>query len=112
MIEERLATLILEALRSAAPELGVEDVSGEIELTRPPRKELGDFSTNVAFRVASLAPGRKPRDVAELIVKHLPEADFVSSAEVAGAGFVNLRVKHDWLYEVLRLVAAQGDAYG
>src|SRR5438309_2600821 len=111
MIEQRLSRLILDAVRSAGPDLGLEHVPEEVEILRPERKEFGDFSTNVAFRLASAAK-RPPREVAEAIVRRLPAAEFVQRAEVAGAGFVNFHVTNDWLYDVLRDVATRGDDYG
>jgi arginyl-tRNA synthetase len=108
MIEAKLSDLILEGVRAAFPKL---HRAPEIELSRPPQKEFGDFSTNVAFTLGPLVR-RSPLEVAAAIVDALPAADFVTSAEVAGAGFVNFRVRHEWLYDVLRLVIAEGDRYG
>jgi arginyl-tRNA synthetase len=115
MIVSRLTRLILEGVANAAGELGLEKVpeESEIELERPPRKELGDFSTNIAFVLSSLGvKSLAPRQIAAIVVKNLPDADFVSEAEVAGAGFINFRVRHEWLYDVLRRVAQEGDSYG
>jgi arginyl-tRNA synthetase len=115
MIVSRLTRLILEGVANAAGELGLEKVpeESEIELERPPRKELGDFSTNIALVLSSLGvKSLAPRQIAAIVVKNLPDADFVSEAEVAGAGFINFRVRHEWLYDVLRRVAQEGDSYG
>jgi len=101
MIETQLSRLILLAVQAASAELGLEKVPDEVEVSRPERKEFGDFSTNVAFQLAAEA-GRSPRDVATTLLSHLPESTFVSGADVAGAGFINFRVTNDWLYEVLR----------
>ena len=111
MIEERLIALVTEALAAVGRELGLAGDLPEVELTRPRQKEHGDFATNVALVVAPVA-GRAPRDVAELIVERLPKASFVRSAEVAGPGFVNLRLTTDWLADALREVASRGEAYG
>jgi arginyl-tRNA synthetase len=111
MIDRKLSRLILEGLQAASGELRVNELPEAVELERPPQRELGDFSTNVAFRLAKDAR-RSPREVAEVIVRHLPPADFVSSAEVAGAGFINFRVRHEWLYDVLREAVSKGEGYG
>jgi arginyl-tRNA synthetase len=111
MIEQKLIALIREALESAAGELGVTSVPENIELSRPRKKEFGDFSTNVALMLAARQQ-RNPRDVAQIIVKHLPRSDVLTSAEVAGAGFINIHVAHALLHEVLRQVASEGGAYG
>ena len=111
MVEEQLRSLIAEALAAAAPELGLSGDLPEVELTRPRQKEHGDFATNVALVVASEA-GRPPREVAELIVRHLPPSPLIRSAEVAGPGFINLRLTTDSLTSVLRAIAERGDAFG
>src|SRR6266545_3141622 len=105
MIEERLVSLLAHAAVAAAPELGGADPPARIELTRPD-KRFGDFSTNLALVWASQLK-RSPREVAEAIVRHLPQAEFVERAEVAGEGFVNLFVTDSWLYDVLRQAVTQ-----
>jgi arginyl-tRNA synthetase len=110
VIERKLKALIREALAGAAVELGA-DPPEAIELTRPPQKRFGDFSTNVAIQWASRLK-RNPGEVAAAVVHHMPEADFVSSVEVAGIGFINFHVVHVWLYDVLREVVSRGDSFG
>jgi len=115
MIVSRLTRLIREGVSNASGELGLDKVpdESEIELERPPRKEMGDFSTNVALMLGSrVANSLPPRVVAETIIKNLPRSDLVSEVEVAGPGFINFRVRHEWLYEVLLRVAREGDRYG
>ena len=111
MIQERLASLVREALETAAGALDLSPPLPEVELEKPKRREFGDFSTNVALAAASRI-GANPRDVAGAIVAALPPADFLEKAEIAGPGFINLHVTDDWLHEVLREVVALGDAYG
>jgi arginyl-tRNA synthetase len=111
MIEQRLIALVAEALAAAAPELRLSGDLPEIELSKPRQKEHGDFATNVALVVAPRVK-RPPRDVAEAIVRHLPPADFLASAEVAGPGFINFRLTTRWLTDVLRDVEREGEAYG
>jgi arginyl-tRNA synthetase len=111
MIEQRAAALLRAALEAAAPELGLEEPLPRIELERPRQKGFGDLSTSVALGLAKRA-GRAPREVAGAIVAHLPGSDLILGAEVAGPGFINLRVNDAWLQEVLRDVVARGDAYG
>ncbi|MGH2682149.1 MAG: arginine--tRNA ligase [Actinomycetota bacterium] len=111
MIEEQLVRLIREAVAAAAAELGLAEVPDRIEVVRPRQKEHGDYTTNVAL---ALAPkiDRNPRDVADIIVKHLPAADFVAKAELAGPGFINFSLAHGWLYDVLGEVERLGPAFG
>jgi arginyl-tRNA synthetase len=112
MIEERLSAMIRSALGPAAEDLGVElppDVG--FEVSTPKQKGFGDFSANVALVLAPRVD-RGPREVASAIVAHLPSEAFVTDVQVAGPGFINFWVTTSWLYDVLREVVAQGEAFG
>ena len=111
MIERELADLILRAVRSAREDLGLERVPDAVEVTRPRQKDHGDYATNVALAVGS-ATGRSPREVAEVLVGHIPASDMVAKVEVAGPGFINIFVAHGWLYRVLEDVLGRGPAFG
>jgi arginyl-tRNA synthetase len=111
MIEKELSRLILLAVRSAAPELGIEEMPAAVEVIRPRQKEHGDYATNVALALGA-STRRNPREVAEVVTRHLPENDVVAKVEVAGPGFINLFLAHGWLYRVLSEVERLGEAYG
>jgi arginyl-tRNA synthetase len=110
MIEERLESVLREAASAASASLGDAALPERIELTRPPNKEFGDFSTNLALVWASKL-GAKPRDVAQAIVDRLPADPLIERAEVAGPGFVNLFVRPTWLHDVIRAAAEAGDDF-
>jgi len=77
----------------------------------PPKQEShGDFSVNVAMML-SKPEGKKPRDIAELIVKGL-KSDAVAKVEIAGPGFLNFTLKDAVVQQVARDVLKAGDAYG
>jgi arginyl-tRNA synthetase len=111
-IEERLVDWLREGLAAAAPGLGLDPTDLPTpELLAPRQKEHGDFATNVALMLAKPA-GRPPRDVAQAIADALPAAPFVRKVEVAGPGFLNVFTTEDWLYDTLRQIATQGEAFG
>jgi len=111
MIEQRLTQLVAAALTAAADELGMSGEPPAIELSKPRQKEHGDFATNLALVLAKRVD-RSPREVAEILVRHVPEAPFLVSTEVAGPGFVNFRLTPTWLTDVLREVAERGERFG
>ncbi len=78
----------------------------------PPRDPShGDLATNAAMVLAKPA-GMNPRALAEALVAELVKVPGVSSADIAGPGFINLRVDAAaWLAE-LRAIAALGGDYG
>jgi arginyl-tRNA synthetase len=82
-----------------------------VELERPADPAHGDYATNAALR---LAPERRrpPRELAEEIATVARGLGAVAGAEVAGPGFVNLRLADAWFGDALAEVAAAGRDYG
>jgi len=101
------ALTALETEGSLPPGLPRSNVTVE-----PPRDPLhGDLSTNAAMVLAKPA-GMNPRALAELIVGKLQELPEVTGAEIAGPGFINLRVADSaWRAEVAA-IATLGADYG
>ncbi len=78
----------------------------------PPRDAAhGDLATNAAMVLAKPA-AVNPRALAELIKPKLEALPPVTSVEIAGPGFINLRLKPDAWRDELRTILKQGDAYG
>ncbi|MBE0452393.1 MAG: arginine--tRNA ligase [Roseovarius sp.] len=78
----------------------------------PPRDAAhGDMATNAAMVLAKPA-GRKPRDIAETLAVRLVEDPRITSAEVAGPGFLNLRLVPSLWHEALRAALRQGTRFG
>ncbi len=78
----------------------------------PPRDAAhGDIATNAALVLAKRA-GMKPRDLAEAIAAALGALADVDSVEVAGPGFINLRLSDPYWHRVLAGILAAGDRYG
>src|SRR5262245_35834517 len=67
----------------------------------------GDYQANCAMPLAK-ALGRKPREVADEIVKRWAGAELAEPLEVAGPGFINLRLREDWLALQLQQVVRDG----
>jgi arginyl-tRNA synthetase len=86
-------------------------VPDEVVVERPKSKDHGDYATNVALQLAKPA-GMPPRQVAELVAARLREADGVESVEIAGPGFLNIRLVGAALGELARQVVAAGSSYG
>lgn len=119
-LSDRVRTAISNALAGAARAgaLGEGGVAAVASATgwaveRPKRPEHGDLATNVAMVLAKRV-GKPPRAVAEVLVKALEGSAVIRTAEIAGPGFVNLRVHpaavHAELADLLRAGAAFGRA--
>lgn len=78
---------------------------------RPKRAEHGDFATNVAM-VLTKKVGMPPKAIAEKLVASFGDDPVVKTAEIAGPGFVNLRVHPRAVHEELAVILGEGSAYG
>ena len=111
---EELANAIHAILLAAAGDgdldIPVEEVPVP-RVERPRNREHGDWSTNVAMQLAKRA-GTGPRDLAELLASRLETLDGVASAEVAGPGFLNIRLDAASAGGLARAIVEAGEAYG
>jgi arginyl-tRNA synthetase len=111
-VKSDLERLLREALRSLVPSVLSEAVDpAQVVVERARDTQHGDFQSNIAMRIAKAAR-KNPRDLAQALVAALPKSELVSSAEVAGAGFINFRLAKDAWYTPLKNVASQGASYG
>ena len=78
----------------------------------PPREAgLGDITTNAAM-VLSKPAGLKPKDLAEKLAGRLNAVESVIETEIAGPGFINIRLDPAFWQERLREILGAGPAYG
>jgi arginyl-tRNA synthetase len=113
-VQRELAELFRAALRRAvaAGALALDpDAVPAPTLERPRLAEHGDWATNVALVLAKAAKA-PPRTVAEAMVAHLEAPDWVAGVEVAGPGFVNVRLARRWFEGLVRRIVTAGPAFG
>lgn len=91
-MKQELETHIAEVCKHAF------DVDVTVELDIPDEK-FGDYTTNIAMRLAGKL-GKNPRSIAEKVVSDLSH-DAISQAEIAGPGFVNMRLNPSYLARTL-----------
>ena len=90
----------------------LSDIAGvPVELERPGDPAHGDYATNVALRLAA-SRSRPPRELAEEIAAAAVDGGLVLGAEIAGPGFVNLRVSDAWIAAALAGVLDAGESFG
>ena len=82
-----------------------------VTIERPRNPEHGDYATNLALQVAKKL-GVPPRDLANWLAEGLSGQDGIAGAEVAGPGFLNLRIAADAQGDIVRQVLTQGETYG
>ena len=109
--------MLAELVRSSAEDVlsrhGIDPaiLPATVAVERPRNPRHGDYATTVALQVAGQA-GIPPRELARWLAEALVAAAGVHSAEVAGPGFVNLRLEPAARAEVVHEILAAGQGFG
>ncbi|WP_292765820.1 arginine--tRNA ligase [Microbacterium sp. UBA3486] len=115
MNPETLAAALLAVLAPIAEERRpgepLELAASDIVLERPRNRDHGDWSSNIAMRLAKPF-GTNPRELAQQIVDGLAEVDGIANAEVAGPGFINIRLDAAAAGALAKVIVDAGSAYG
>lgn len=106
-------TIVQDALTTTAAKAGwvLPEPLPAFTLEPPRDTAHGDMATNLAMTLAKLL-GKPPRAVAEALLPQLQAARFVAAAEIAGPGFINLRLQPDAWHEELRQILHDQLNYG
>lgn len=92
-------------------DLDVSVLPETVTVERPRNPEHGDYATNIALQVAKKA-GANPRELATWLAEALAESDAIDVAEIAGPGFLNIRLAAAAQGEIVSKIAAAGADYG
>ena len=115
MTPQELADHIRSAVKSAISTgqlaLSESDIPGEIVVERPKNLDHGDWATNIAMQIGKKA-GLNPRAAAEILQPFLSQLPGVDEVEIAGPGFINIRLSAASQGELVLAVIAKGNAFG
>ncbi len=105
-----LATSLRAAIQSAqaAGDLPAFDLPDTLPVQRSSKPDQGDYASPVAMQLTGPAQ-RKPREVAEAIVRHFVAPDFIASVEIAGPGFLNFRLSEAWIEQQIDTIITAGE---
>src|SRR5881409_3047503 len=106
-VKSHLIELLTRGLAKVAP----QQPGSLISLERPKQAQHGDFSSPAAMQLAR-ALKRNPRELALELVAALPPSEWLERAEVAGSGFINLRVRPAAKQHIVKTILAEGDRNG
>ncbi len=115
MLEQQKQQIIHLLEKALAPLLGDTDIQPSVSLERPRDPSHGDVACNIAMQLAKRLK-KNPRELAQAMVDHVlaqPEREgLIESAEVAGPGFINLRITAAAKQAVIRTVLEEKENYG
>lgn len=108
-----LADLLRSTATTVLDERGLDTsaLPAVVTVERPRNPEHGDYATNVALQVAKKV-GVAPRDLAAWLVEALVSNAAIAGAEIAGPGFVNLRIAADAQGAIVANILKAGETYG
>jgi arginyl-tRNA synthetase len=108
-----LAAAVLDAARAVLVERGLDPsaLPATTSVERPRSPEHGDYASTLALQVAKKA-GANPRDLAAAIAAKLEDTQGIKKAEVAGPGFINIRLDAAAAGQLARVVVEAGRGYG
>ena len=89
----------------------VLEIPEELRLERPKSRAHGDYATNIALALAKAAQ-LAPRVIAESLAPLIAEIPGVAEAEIAGPGFINIRLDSATLGQTAQIIVEKGADYG
>jgi len=103
----------IQAAISHAIERGdlIGTVPSSIPLERPKNRDHGDYASSIALQLAKPA-GKNPREVAELLKKDLEKLAEVASVDIAGPGFINIKLNRASQADLVRTILSAKESYG
>jgi arginyl-tRNA synthetase len=117
MVRDQIRQIVADAIIAAqtAGRLPAFELP-PIEIQRPKQAEHGDYSSNAAMVTAAAirktGQNVNPREIAQAIADHVPADGPVAAAEIAGPGFINLRLSDGWLRQQVAVMVDAGAAIG
>jgi arginyl-tRNA synthetase len=110
-IPDELSTLIVQAIRKAqrSKDLPRFEIP-EVTIERPKSPDHGDYSTPVCLVMARLAR-MAPVEIAKRIIRRFPKTDYLVEPEIAHPGYINFRLRTDWLQQQVEAILQVGETY-
>ena len=110
-LADALFDLVLPLAENRRAGAGAEISRDDVVLERPRNRDHGDWSSNVAMRIAKRL-GANPRDIATELATGLAAVPGIATAEVAGPGFLNVRLDAAAAGALARVIVDAGPVYG
>ncbi|MCR2813494.1 arginine--tRNA ligase [Microbacterium sp. zg.Y1090] len=115
MDPEALSAVLLDVVRPAAEARRAGSTEGltpaDLPLDRPKNRDHGDWASNAALKLAK-AVGANPREFAAEIAEALAAVPGIASVEVAGPGFINIRLDAATAGALAKTIVEMGAAFG
>lgn len=82
-----------------------------VRVERPKNRDYGDWASNIALQISKKV-GQAPRQVAQILQEKISQIPGVSSVDIAGPGFINIRLEAGAAGELAQTILEAGSSYG
>lgn len=107
LLKNKVADILFRAVKTAFPKVELE----EVKIEYPKEESHGDYASSIALQLSKIL-NIPPRDLAENLVRNIPENDLIERVEIAGPGFINFFIKNSYYIENIKNVLGNPDTYG
>ena len=112
MIKHEITELIQQAIRKAQRKGELSSFAlPEIPLEHPKQAEHGDYATPICLQLARMAR-MAPIKIADMLIRYLPETDYLGRIEIAHPGYINFTLDDAWVAQQVETILAAGEDYG
>lgn len=111
LVRDQIADLLRRAVAAAQADQSLPELAlPPIDLARPKVAAHGDYSSNLGMGLAKSAK-MAPMQIANLIIAHLPAADFLGKVEAAAPGYINFTLAEPWLAAQVTRILEEGPSW-
>jgi len=112
MIKDKITKLLGQAVIKSQEEGLIPSVAlPDILVEYPQKPDHGDYAATIALKLGRAAKA-SPLSIADALVKLLPPMEEIERVWVVPPGFINFKVRNDWLRRQVDEILSQGDRYG
>ena len=111
-MKQRLADCLRDAIAASLENGDIAfSTLPEIVIERPQDQNHGDFASGIALKLARQVK-MNPLELAHIIVRRMEIPAEVDAVSVAAPGFINFKVKHEWLWSLISTILVAPESYG
>lgn len=110
-LAQYVRTAVESAIKSGDFKMATSEIPEEIVVERPKNPDHGDWATNIALQISKKV-GLNPRATAEVLLPLISKAPGIESADIAGPGFINVKLSAASQGELARSIVLAGGKFG
>ncbi|HRU93961.1 MAG TPA: arginine--tRNA ligase, partial [Anaerolineae bacterium] len=112
-LRDRLAAVVRAALEAAqaAGDLPPFEIPAAVPVEPARHAVHGDYASPVCLGLARVVH-RAPLQIAQALISHLPQADFIGSVEAVAPGYLNFTLSEPWLAQQVAAILEAGERWG